>query len=182
MRRSDSGNQRFRGSHTGAPHTLLSAGRGIGHDLSMPWYMKTRGRVFGVFGRGFHFGPAWIIIVCVIGSSCLEGQMKKTLEFLSLTNFDKPLASGDGHRILERDHYFCQYCGLDGMTNFENSLTMTVDFGHPRARKGKKTPNNLVAACRPCNVIKGHRVFDSFAMRPRLMFWSAGRSCTRTGT
>jgi 5-methylcytosine-specific restriction endonuclease McrA len=49
------------------------------------------------------------------------------------------------------------------MSHFENSLIMTVDFVHPRARQGKKTPENLVTACRACNVIKGHRVFHDFA-------------------
>lgn len=82
---------------------------------------------------------------------------------LGLTRLAKPLTSEEGHRILERDHYRCQYCGLDGMASFENSLVMTVDFVHPRAKKGKKSPSNLVTACRPCNVIKGHRVFRDFA-------------------
>ena len=70
------------------------------------------------------------------------------------------VTSEEGHRILERDHYRCQYCGLDGMSNFENSLIMTVDFFHPRAHK-RKVPNNLVTACRPCNIIKGRRLFTS---------------------
>jgi 5-methylcytosine-specific restriction endonuclease McrA len=74
----------------------------------------------------------------------------------------KPLNSNEGHKILARDHYRCQYCGLDASANFENSLIMTVDFILPRAKKGGKKPENLVAACRPCNVIKGHRVFKSF--------------------
>jgi len=82
---------------------------------------------------------------------------------LGLTRLAKPLTSAEGHRILERDHYCCQYCGLDGTASFENSLIMTVDFIHPRAKKGKKSPANLVTACRPCNVIKGHRVFRDFA-------------------
>jgi len=83
-------------------------------------------------------------------------------DFLGLTRLAKPLTSEEGHRILERDHYRCQYCGLDGMSNFENSLIMTVDFFHPRAHKGKKVPNNnLVTACRRCNIIKGRRVFTS---------------------
>jgi len=73
-----------------------------------------------------------------------------------------PLTSEEGRRILERDHYCCQYCGLDGMTNFEHSLVMTVDFVHPRLHLGKKTPSNLVTACRACNVIKGYRVFRDF--------------------
>ena len=80
-----------------------------------------------------------------------------------LTRLAKPLTSEEGRRILERDHYRCQYCGLDGKSNFENSLIMTVDFVHPRAHKGKKSSENLVTACRPCNVIKGRRVFGSLA-------------------
>jgi 5-methylcytosine-specific restriction endonuclease McrA len=39
---------------------------------------------------------------------------------------------------------------------------MSVDFVVPRAQKGKKDPNNLVACCRPCNMIKGRRVYASF--------------------
>jgi len=82
--------------------------------------------------------------------------------FPGLTQLAKPLTSEEGRRILERDHYRCQYCGLDGNSRFEDSLIMTVDFVHPRAHKGKKTPTNLVTACRPCNVIKGRHVFKSF--------------------
>jgi 5-methylcytosine-specific restriction endonuclease McrA len=74
----------------------------------------------------------------------------------------KPLTSDEGRQVLDRDAYRCQYCGLDGLANFENSLIMSVDFVLPRARKGKKDPGNLVVACRPCNVIKGKKVFTSF--------------------
>ncbi len=65
-------------------------------------------------------------------------------------------------RILERDQYRCQYCGLDGMASFDNALAMSVDFVVPRARKGKKDPRNLVACCRACNMIKGRNVYGSF--------------------
>jgi 5-methylcytosine-specific restriction endonuclease McrA len=81
---------------------------------------------------------------------------------LGLASVARPLTSEEGRRVLERDQYRCRYCGLDGMAHFENSLIMTVDFVQPRARKGKKTAENLVTACRPCNVIKGHHVFHSF--------------------
>ena len=74
----------------------------------------------------------------------------------------KPLTSEEGTNILKRDRFRCQYCGLDGMASFENSLIMSVDFVIPRARKGKNDPRNLVAACRPCNVIKGHHSFSNF--------------------
>jgi 5-methylcytosine-specific restriction endonuclease McrA len=87
--------------------------------------------------------------------------MRTVLGRLGLMPLAKPLTSEEGNRILERDHYRCQYCGLDGMSNFENSLVMSVDFVLPRAVKGKKDSNNLVTACRACNLIKGHRVFKS---------------------
>ena len=82
-------------------------------------------------------------------------------DFVKLTRLAKPLTWEEGLKVLERDRFRCQYCGLDGMASFENSLLMTVDFVIPRARKGKRDPSNLVAACRPCNVLKGHRVFAS---------------------
>ena len=80
---------------------------------------------------------------------------------LGLTRLAKPLTSEEGRKILERDQYRCRYCGLDGMSSFENSLIMTVDFVQPRAHKGKKVPANLVTACRPCNLIKGLRSFST---------------------
>src|SRR5271165_3310751 len=83
-------------------------------------------------------------------------------KLFGLTGLAKPLTSEEGRRILERDRYCCQYCGLDGASSFENSLVMTVDFVHPRAHKGAKLPENLVTACRPCNVIKGYRIFHDF--------------------
>jgi hypothetical protein len=76
-----------------------------------------------------------------------------------LFGYAKPLSVEEGRRILERDRYRCQYCGLDGMTSFENYLVMSVDFVVPRARKGRKDPRNLVAACRPCNLLKGRHKF-----------------------
>jgi 5-methylcytosine-specific restriction endonuclease McrA len=84
---------------------------------------------------------------------------------LSLTNLtvvDRPVTLEEGLKILERDQQRCRYCGLDGRASFENALVMSVDFVVPRARKGKKDPTNLVACCRPCNMIKGTRVYASF--------------------
>ena len=43
-----------------------------------------------------------------------------------------------------------------------NALIMSVDFVVPRAHKGKKDPANLVACCRPCNMIKGKRGYKNF--------------------
>jgi 5-methylcytosine-specific restriction endonuclease McrA len=73
-----------------------------------------------------------------------------------------PVSLQEGIKILERDDYKCRYCGLDGRASFDNALMMSVDFVVPRARKGKKDPSNLVACCRPCNMIKGTKVYKNF--------------------
>ena len=84
------------------------------------------------------------------------------LDLTTLTLVERPVTKEEGLRILERDQYRCQYCGLDGMASFENALAMSVDFVVPRARKGKKDERNLVACCRSCNLIKGTRVYRNF--------------------
>jgi 5-methylcytosine-specific restriction endonuclease McrA len=84
------------------------------------------------------------------------------LDLMTLSLVSQPVTIEEGVRILERDQYRCQYCGLDGMATFDNALAMSVDFVVPRARKGKKDPRNLVACCRACNMIKGRRVYNSF--------------------
>jgi len=84
------------------------------------------------------------------------------LDLTTLSFLDRPVTKREGIEILKRDHYRCQYCGLDGLASFENALAMSVDFVIPRARKGKKDPSNLVACCRPCNMIKGTRSYRSF--------------------
>src|SRR5271170_5437904 len=81
---------------------------------------------------------------------------------MTLSLVSQPVTIEEGVRILDRDQYRCQYCGLDGMASFDNALAMSVDFVMPRARKGKKDPKNLVACCRSCNMIKGRRVYRSF--------------------
>jgi 5-methylcytosine-specific restriction endonuclease McrA len=83
------------------------------------------------------------------------------LNLVSFSLVDSPVTVEEGRKILERDNYVCQYCGLDGRASFENALVMRVDFVVPRARKGKKNPDNLVACCGPCNTIKGTKVYAS---------------------
>jgi HNH endonuclease len=83
-------------------------------------------------------------------------------DLISLSFLDRPVTRREGLEILKRDQNRCQYCGLDGSASFEDALAMSVDFVIPRARKGKKDPNNLVACCRSCNMIKGKRVYRNF--------------------
>ncbi|KMP11246.1 HNH endonuclease [Candidatus Nitromaritima sp. SCGC AAA799-A02] len=52
--------------------------------------------------------------------------------------------------ILRRDNFTCQYCGVS------NNL-LTVDHILPKSRGGKTSWNNVVVACKPCNLKKGNQ-------------------------
>jgi len=67
------------------------------------------------------------------------------------------------HKVFKRDHFVCQYCGLDAKKRFEDWLIMTIDHVHPHARGGSRKLDNLVTACQPCNLIKGKRPFATLA-------------------
>lgn len=52
--------------------------------------------------------------------------------------------------ILARDHFTCQYCGAAGM-----GTELEVDHIDPKANGGKDKKENLITACRDCNIGKG---------------------------
>jgi len=103
------------------------------------------------------------------------------LNILTMSLVDRPVTQAEGLKILERDQFCCRYCGLDGKASFENALVMSVDFVVPRARKGKKDQINLVACCRPCNTIKGTKVYASFDDAKKIRPSPARRTPPRLG-
>jgi 5-methylcytosine-specific restriction endonuclease McrA len=71
--------------------------------------------------------------------------------------------------IFARDGHRCQYCG---------GTAESIDHVVPRSKGGEHTWENVVAACRPCNVRKGDRLLHTTAMElrkhptaPREMTW-----------
>ena len=74
--------------------------------------------------------------------------------------------------MFERDAYRCVYCG--GVFPAE---ALTVDHVHARVRGGDRSAGNLVTACTPCNVRKGHRRLGEFlaaepAARRHFLEWA----------
>jgi hypothetical protein len=59
--------------------------------------------------------------------------------------------------VFARDGYRCAYCGGEFPAD-----ALTVDHVQPRARGGDASGGNLVTACGPCNVRKGHRRLAEF--------------------
>ena len=71
--------------------------------------------------------------------------------------------------VFARDGHRCQYCG---------ERAETLDHVVPRSRGGSHTWDNVVAACRPCNVRKADRLLHDTRMSlhraptvPRRLSW-----------
>ncbi|MFN7929969.1 MAG: HNH endonuclease [Blastocatellia bacterium] len=62
-------------------------------------------------------------------------------------------------RILVRDRFRCQYCGLKG-----TAFDLTLDHIMPKSKGGRTIAENLVAACTPCNNRKADRTPDEARM------------------
>lgn len=58
----------------------------------------------------------------------------------------------------------CYYCGATIGKQIA-SPEWTLDHVEPTALGGKNNLGNLVAACKPCNVAKGHKPIESFNPR-----------------
>jgi 5-methylcytosine-specific restriction endonuclease McrA len=73
--------------------------------------------------------------------------------------------------VFARDNHRCQYCG---------GAAESIDHVIPRSRGGEHSWDNVVAACRACNVRKRDRMLNETSMRldrrpamPRGMGWLA---------
>ncbi len=62
--------------------------------------------------------------------------------------------------LMIRDDYQCQYCLKRPLTR-----ELNIDHVHPRSRGGEDTWENLVVACRVCNLRKGWKTPDEANMR-----------------
>ena len=53
-------------------------------------------------------------------------------------------------KVFRRDNYTCQYCGHSGRD-------LTIDHVIPKSRGGRTSWENMVVACKRCNLRKGNR-------------------------
>src|SRR5574341_1752760 len=70
-----------------------------------------------------------------------------------------PAISFNKKNILKRDAYTCQYCGRNG------GERMTIDHIIPRSLGGRTVWENVVSACRACNLKKGNKPLGEAGMR-----------------
>jgi 5-methylcytosine-specific restriction endonuclease McrA len=86
-------------------------------------------------------------------------------EVVALADYDRlPTASVSFSRrnIFKRDHYSCQYCGIQ-----PGADELTIDHVVPRSRSGGSTWENCVLACVNCNKRKADRTPEEAGMRLR---------------
>lgn len=60
--------------------------------------------------------------------------------------------------VFRRDGYTCQYCGTRGKD-------LTIDHVAPRSRGGESVWNNVVTACRECNLRKGSKTLEESGLK-----------------
>ena len=86
-------------------------------------------------------------------------------EVITLTDYDRlPTAAVSFSRrnIFKRDHYTCQYCGVQ-----PGSEELTIDHVIPRSQGGTSTWENCVLACVACNKRKADRTPQQAGMQLR---------------
>ena len=84
-------------------------------------------------------------------------------EVVTLTDYDRlPTAAVSFSRrnIFKRDHYTCQYCGVQ-----PGSEELTIDHVIPRAQGGTSNWDNCVLACVACNKRKADRTPEQAGLR-----------------
>lgn len=58
-------------------------------------------------------------------------------------------------KILKRDNFTCQYCGKSPRN--DSKIILQIDHIIPVSKNGSWEENNLITACRECNLGKGNR-------------------------
>ncbi|HSZ10523.1 MAG TPA: HNH endonuclease [Rhizomicrobium sp.] len=86
----------------------------------------------------------------------------KVPSVVSLKTYVKPSRNPAFTRfnVFLRDRFECQYCGARDDLTFDHVI--------PRSRGGRTTWDNVVAACAPCNLLKGGRLANQAGMHPRM--------------
>lgn len=68
--------------------------------------------------------------------------------------FKRTISAKLRNKILKRDNYKCQYCGVDLRENSDYHFPPMVDHVNSVRSGGKDDPKNLVACCWRCNIGK----------------------------
>lgn len=116
-------------------------------------------------GGELHDFPAWRRLPVRAGDDELPivGGALRVPRVVHLRHYDRarrPVVRLTRKNVMLRDSYRCQYC--------ESRLPareLNIDHVMPRSRGGPDSWENLVTACRECNLRKGRRTPEEASMR-----------------
>ncbi|MBT3307518.1 MAG: HNH endonuclease [Alphaproteobacteria bacterium] len=86
-----------------------------------------------------------------VHSPSFEMQLPSVISLKDYVDMDRRPAF-TRFNVFLRDAFSCQYCG-----HAFTSEILTFDHVVPRSRGGRSTWDNVVTACSPCNLRKGHQ-------------------------
>ncbi|MCC7441993.1 MAG: HNH endonuclease [Bdellovibrionales bacterium] len=83
----------------------------------------------------------------------------RLIHFISLKKSKRHLVRFSRPNVFLRDHYRCQYCGQKCVRH-----QLTLDHIIPVVQGGRKSWENIVTSCKPCNQRKGGRTPEQASM------------------
>ena len=96
-------------------------------------------------------------------ASCMSVPVPLVIRLVYFVRIPQPVMLTPTRRsVALRDNYTCQYCG-----QAPGRGQLTLDHVLPRSRGGQTTWENVVAACRACNMRKGDRTPEEAHMSLR---------------
>ncbi len=85
------------------------------------------------------------------------------IRLLGFVRVPRPLSISFSRRaVMLRDNYTCQYCGAQPA-----KAELTADHVMPKVRGGETSWENVVCACKPCNLRKGPLTPEEAGMQLR---------------
>ena len=96
----------------------------------------------------------------VVHSPSLEMKLPSVISLKQYVHRDRRPAF-TRFNVFLRDGFSCQYCGRGFRAE-----ALTFDHIVPRSRGGVTVWDNVVTACEPCNIKKGHRLPAESGIRP----------------
>jgi 5-methylcytosine-specific restriction endonuclease McrA len=107
-------------------------------------------------------------------------RLPRVMHLLAFDRCPQPIVRLTRKNLLLRDDQQCQYCGRRPGTR-----ELNIDHVLPRSRGGQDTWENLVIACRSCNLGKGRHTPEEAGMRllrrPQRPRWSTALQISMAG-
>ncbi len=87
-------------------------------------------------------------------------RVPRVLRLVHYDRLPRAIVTLSHRNVMLRDQFTCQYCGSAPAHN-----ELNIDHVIPRSQGGADSWENLVTACRPCNLRKGGRTPEQCGMR-----------------